>query len=153
MPPLFFISIHIGAKVSQGGSVLQRSITLVLEEVDDMRHKLTANVTVKISRDVNGWLFPHAGQAIIIAAGEVPKNFYSKANAGSLNGVDQGAGNKKMICETLCLFIADIFRAGAVMAKDDVTEFTGQGALDKNLGQLLIISHDIIGFTVLDVYL
>jgi hypothetical protein len=54
--------------------------------------------------------------------------------------------------ETFRFFIPDIFRAGSVMAKSDVTEFAGQGTLDNMKRKLLVICNNIADRITVEMY-
>ena len=123
-------------------------ITLEFKEIDKIGFELITYEAVQIRGDVHRRDLPHAGKTMMIAAGQTAEDFFSQADAGSLDHVDQRTRSKKMISEAFRLLVPDIFRAGAIMAEDNVAEFTGQRTLDKDLGQLLVIGDDIQLFPV-----
>ena len=57
-----------------------------------------------------------------------------------------------MIRKRFCLLIPNVFRKGSVMAENDVAQLPGEGPLNKDLGKLLIIGHNILRFSVLHVH-
>ena len=127
-------------------------ITFKFKEILKIRHKLIADKAIQIRRNGHRRNLPHAGQTMMIAAGETAEDLLGQAEAGGLDHVDQRTGGEQVIGETLRLIVPDILRAGAVMAQDNVTELTGQRTLDKDLGKLLIISHNIMRFPFLFVH-
>ena len=124
---------------------------LEIEEVDHVGHEFVADLAVQLRGDVGGRELPHTGQAMIIAAGEVAEDFDGEAEADGLDGVEQRAGRQQVIREAARLFIADVFREGAVVAQDDVAQLAGQGAVDDEGRQQLVIGNEILRFAVHDI--
>ena len=66
--------------------------------------------------------------------------------------MDQGAGTDQVMREAAGFLVPDLFRKGSVMAEDDVRQLAGQGALDQDVGQLLVIGDDIVFPAVDDIH-
>ena len=126
-------------------------IALEIKKVFEIRNELIADLGIQIAGDVNRRSLPHAGKAVMIAAGEIADNFLRQAEVGSLEHVDQRTGNQQVMSEAFRFFIPDSFRAGAVMAEKNVAELTGKSTLDKRLGKHLIIGYNVQLFSVFQI--
>ena len=107
------------------------SIAQELKEIMDVGHELIADDLIQRRHNMDGRLFPHAGQAVFIAAGNVSERFNGDPQAGSLKRMNQRTGNEQVMSEAAGFLIPDIFRKGSVMAENDVAKLACQRALDK----------------------
>ena len=100
--------------------------------------------TVKLRSNMNSRSFLQTGETALITASDRSEDFNSQRKPCILNRVDQRPGENKMTSKTHRLLQANICRAGAIMAQDNVTEFTSQTATDGIKGKILIICYNIL---------
>ena len=90
-------------------------------------------------------------KASFIASCDRTNNIYGQRKASLLDRMDERTGEKQVTGKTHRLRKTDISGAGsAVMAEDNMAEFTGKAAPDGIKGEILIICHDILYFITTD---
>ena len=90
-------------------------------------------------------------KATLIAASNRTDHINGQRKAGLLDRMNERAGKKQVTGKTHRLRKTDISGTGcAVMAEDNMTEFTGKAAPDGIKGKILIICYDILYFITAD---
>jgi len=110
---------------------MMRSIALELKVIVNIGHELVTYGAVQHGIHMDRRLFPHAGKAIVITAGDASERFNRDPQTGSLQRMDERPRDQQMMREAAGFIVPDIFRKGTVMAENNVAELAGQGALDK----------------------
>ena len=109
---------------------MQRSIPLIIEQVQNVWHKLARNQLVQFRGNLYRWLLPNAGNTVVIKAGHITQHFNCQPDIGRLDQVNQRTRAEQVMRKTPRFLVSDFFRPAAIMAEQDVTEFSRQSATD-----------------------
>lgn len=114
-----------------------------VDDVGDVVGELIADEAVEGRGNMDAVGVLDIDQAALIAAGDAAEHLDGDRNAGILQRADQRARAEQMAGEVQSLRPANIDRAGAVVAEDDVAELSGDGALQDVLRHALVEGHDV----------
>ena len=114
-----------------------------INEVVNKIRKTFFQCAVEFCGNMDSRCFLQTGKTALIASGYRSEDFNSQREASILDRVNQWTGENEMTSKTHRFLKANVWRTGAVMAKDDVTKLTGQTAPDGIERKILIISNNI----------
>lgn len=113
-------------------------------EVFGVGGELFADQTVELCGDRQAGGAAEAILAAVVAAGDVAEQLPGDRDAGVLQGADQGPGTEQVAGERERFLRADVFRAAAVVAEDDVAQLAGQGTVRHVGGQLTVVTDQVM---------
>ena len=111
---------------------------LEIKEFADVFRKLGADLPVQIRLDVGGRRVLHAHQAMLIAAGCVTEDLDGHFDAGFLERMDQRPGAEQMLRERNGFRVSYFFRAGTIVAQDNVAHLTSQRTVDQVIRSIML---------------